>query len=313
MQPLRPVSWSLCAAGNSGAYLSIGSPGTARTALTVGAVDESPAPADFSSRGPTASDFEVKPELAAPGIGICAAQAAGTQLGGNCIDATHVSLDGTSMATPFVAGGAALLRGVRPSLGPADVKSLLVNNAAPTAASALDVGAGVLDLPAAGAANTVLAPATLTFGRGDASQALWKPRRTLTIRNLDAATRSYSIAAGSQGLGLPAGTTVAISPSAFSLAAGQSIDVEVELTVDNALAADRTTAPYSYEGSIAVQSAGETQRLPFIFLKAPHLRVHTDEIAVLMVVLNQAVADSAVSASQPGPSLTSSCRRARMT
>src|SRR5437763_13678181 len=54
---------TLIAAGNSGAYFTIGSPGTARTALTVGATDDADANAFFSSRGPTSVDFLLQPEI----------------------------------------------------------------------------------------------------------------------------------------------------------------------------------------------------------------------------------------------------------
>src|SRR5439155_11214478 len=69
------------AAGNSGAPVTIGSPGTASTALTVGAVDKQNRMADFSSRGPRLGDGAAKPEIVAPGVGIVAARAAGTDLG----------------------------------------------------------------------------------------------------------------------------------------------------------------------------------------------------------------------------------------
>src|SRR5581483_3875968 len=129
------------AAGNSGGYYTVGSPGVARTALTVGAISEAGAAAAyFTSGGPTADTFDLKPEISAPGVNICAARAAGTELGATCIDATHVVLDGTSMATPHVAGAAALLRGVFPALSPADVKSLLAQNGRPSNDSALQVG-----------------------------------------------------------------------------------------------------------------------------------------------------------------------------
>ncbi len=55
------------AAGNSGAYFTIGSPGCARSAITVGASTRSDAIAYFSSRGPVSSTLDLKPDLVAPG------------------------------------------------------------------------------------------------------------------------------------------------------------------------------------------------------------------------------------------------------
>ncbi|MFF0398442.1 S8 family serine peptidase [Streptomyces sp. NPDC005248] len=91
------------AAGNSGAG-GIGSPGAATSALTVGAVDSGDELAYFSSWGPRNPDGGLKPEITAPGVNILAARsqyAPGT--------GSYMTMSGTSMATPHVAGAAALV------------------------------------------------------------------------------------------------------------------------------------------------------------------------------------------------------------
>ncbi len=67
------------AAGNEGPQ-SIGSPGSADSALTVGAVDDQDKLADFSSTGPRLGDGAVKPDLTAPGVDITAASAMGNDI-----------------------------------------------------------------------------------------------------------------------------------------------------------------------------------------------------------------------------------------
>lgn len=114
------------AAGNSGpGRLTIGSPGCARNAVTIGATESDPATeydevARFSSRGPTA-DGRRKPDLALPGVGITAARAGGTSLG-DLVNDHYTSLQGTSMATPHATGIAALLLSANPDLSPEQVK-----------------------------------------------------------------------------------------------------------------------------------------------------------------------------------------------
>lgn len=132
------------AAGNSYAEGSLGSPGTADAALTVGAVDDGDVRADFSSYGPRVGDHAIKPDLTAPGVGILAARS--QQSGG---EGWYVSMDGTSMATPHVAGAAAILKGAHPHLRGEQLKSALVSSAADIDAPAYEVGTGRLDVPAA--------------------------------------------------------------------------------------------------------------------------------------------------------------------
>ncbi|GGR73606.1 peptidase [Nocardioides luteus] len=132
------------AAGNSYAEGSLGSPGTADAALTVGAVDDQDVRADFSSYGPRMGDHAIKPDLTAPGVGIVAARS--QQSAG---EGWYRSMNGTSMATPHVAGAAAIVKGANPDLTGAQIKKALVSSAADIDAPAYEVGTGRLDVPAA--------------------------------------------------------------------------------------------------------------------------------------------------------------------
>jgi cysteine-rich repeat protein len=273
----------VAAAGNSGGYYSIGSPGVARTALTVGAVSEDGVPPGFTSGGPIAVSFDLKPEISAPGVFICAARADGTQLGDTCLDDGHIAIDGTSMATPHVAGAAALLRGVLPALAPDEVKSLLAQNGKASDQDALQVGASILDVARAATVHTVVSPQTLSFGLDDLSQTVWSANRTLTVRNIGTTTRSYSFSATGHFWGLPAGATVSFEPARVSLSPGQSTTITVTLSVDNAVVPNQDYPPNAYEAMIKLRSGGETQRVPMIFVKTPLLRVHTDQVATLIL------------------------------
>ncbi|MFD9908898.1 S8 family serine peptidase [Streptomyces sp. NPDC059063] len=119
------------AAGNEGYRGSIDSPGSADAALTVGAVDGKDKLAEFSSQGPRAGDNAVKPDVTAPGVDITAAAAPGSEIekevGQN--PEGYLTISGTSMATPHVAGAAALLKQRHPDWRAADLKRALTSSA----------------------------------------------------------------------------------------------------------------------------------------------------------------------------------------
>ncbi|MBI4439191.1 S8 family serine peptidase [Candidatus Woesearchaeota archaeon] len=149
------------AAGNSGPNeKTINCPGCARKATTVAAwcrpenimagYCSSPI-ASFSSRGPVQWSGETidKPDIAAPGVGICAAEWDSAWSGSRCIDNSHVSISGTSMATPHVAGAAALVKQAHPAWSPQQIKDALMKTAVDQGADKYSQGTGLLDVLAA--------------------------------------------------------------------------------------------------------------------------------------------------------------------
>ena len=116
-------------AGNSGPmYNTIGSPGTARKVITVGASDKNDVIAIFSSRGPT-SIGTIKPDFLAPGVNICSAQYDSAWNDRKCFDDKHVAISGTSMATPHVAGATALIKQAHLNWTPDEIKYALRSTA----------------------------------------------------------------------------------------------------------------------------------------------------------------------------------------
>ena len=138
------------AAGNDGpGTCTVGSPGDAKDALTVGAMADLGAngfrQAGFSSRGPTA-DGRIKPDISAPGVDI-ESPLAGSGTG-------YTSLNGTSMAAPFLAGVALLMIDANSAFTNDDVKDAVRSTAVDwgPAGPDIDYGAGRLDAYAALAA-----------------------------------------------------------------------------------------------------------------------------------------------------------------
>ncbi|MEQ4301493.1 S8 family serine peptidase [Plantactinospora sp. B6F1] len=150
------------AAGNSGQPETIATPGTAEAALTVGATDKSDQLAWFSSQGPRL-DGMLKPDIAAPGAGIVAARAAGT-VPGPIVDGVYTQLNGTSMATPHVAGAAAILAQTHPDWTAARLKSALMSTAKDVGLTVYQQGAGRLDVARADRQQVVATTPNLDFG-----------------------------------------------------------------------------------------------------------------------------------------------------
>ncbi|ALG13687.1 S8 family peptidase [Kibdelosporangium phytohabitans] len=151
------------AAGNNGAPESVGSPGTADRALTVANVTKSDQLSVSSSQGPRAGDHGLKPEISAPGTDIVAARAQGT-LTAFSVNEHYAKISGTSMATPHVAGAAAILAGQHPQWTGEQLKNALIGSA--KRLPGIDTyaqGSGRLDI-ARGVSQQVRAEGLLAFG-----------------------------------------------------------------------------------------------------------------------------------------------------
>ncbi|WP_369270358.1 S8 family serine peptidase [Streptomyces sp. R11] len=194
----------VAAAGNSGdGPRTVWSPGSAPAALTVGAVDKQDQIADFSSRGPNL-DGAPKPDVTGPGVDITAAL---TTQGEQPPSEDYVPNSGTSMATPHVAGAAALVLQQHPDWSGARLKGLLTGSATPNPQlNAHQQGAGRVDLARAATATVVAEPGSLGFGTHAWPHTDDKPTsKTLTYRNhgTQAVTLRLS-ASGADQAGRPA-------------------------------------------------------------------------------------------------------------
>jgi subtilisin family serine protease len=246
-----PTLFVIAAGNNGSSPTTVTSPGAASAALTVGAVDGTDTMAVFSSRGPRL-DGTVKPEIVAPGVDIVAARAAGTSLG-NPVDQYYTSLSGTSMATPHVAGVAAILKEEHPLWDGVQLKAALVGSAVPVqGASAYDAGAGRVDaLRAIG--QSVLADPTLDLGFFAWPHTHLAPStRILHYTNLAAAPVTLDIAVSSQdGVAAPPpGVSVSTSQVTVPARGQASVDVTVDPTV---------AVPGAYSGVVTATPVGGGQ------------------------------------------------------
>lgn len=166
------------AAGNASLHGTVSTPGCAPSALTVGAVDRKNATASFSSRGPSVDGVSAKPDIASQGVGVVAANSGGRG------DQAYQQMSGTSMATPHVAGGAALLLQQHPELTPAGLKALLTSSAKSTDAPVLEQGAGPMDVARAVSQPVTAPPVPLLGDFAYPQRDLDPVDKTVTLTNL---------------------------------------------------------------------------------------------------------------------------------
>lgn len=124
---------TIVAAGNTGPEQgTITSPGCARNAITVGAINNQNRITEFSARGPT-YDGRNKPDIVAPG----------SQIISTHLNNEMIALSGTSMAAPHISGIAAMSKQKEPSLTPQQFKNLLKDTATDIGRDYNQQGAGL--------------------------------------------------------------------------------------------------------------------------------------------------------------------------
>ena len=192
-----------------------------------------------SSRGVHGSLGIVKPDVAAPGTGILSAASGGGAAG-------HV-LSGTSMATPHVAGIAALVRAEHPGWTAAQVKAAVMNTATHDVTTEADgggiaygperVGSGRVDALAAVSTDVIAYNSddanlvSVSFGVVDVADEVVTRKATLKVANYGTTARTYDtafVAASTAG-----GASVTVSPAQVTVpAGGKAATVTLTLTAD---------------------------------------------------------------------------------
>jgi subtilisin family serine protease len=223
-------------------YGSISSPANAPGALAVAATTPGGQIADFSSGGPTPVSLLLKPDLSAPGVNIVSAVPPNQ-------GAKWTALEGTSMAAPQVAGGAALLMQLHPTWTVAELRSALVQTADPvTNGNGAEVpttreGGGLVDL--ARATNPLLfaSPTAISFPVNGGTV-------PVDLADAGGGAGQWTVAISKQQTG---GNMVYTAPTA--------VTVPGQLAVTATPSA--TAAPGDYTGFVVLTHGTDTRRIPF--------------------------------------------------
>lgn len=205
--------------------------------------------ASFSSRGPVMDTWMIKPDVAAPGVNIVSTVP------------THdpnnpygfASMQGTSMASPHVAGTAAIVKQAKPDWTPEQIKAVLMN----TAEKLTDEngklyphntqGAGSIRIMDALQATSIVAPGSHSYGTFMKDKGKQTKKQTITIDNLSSYRKAYQLEYSFKGQGISVkGTEQVVIPAKKTGKAAASV------TVNSA-----KTKAGTYEGTVYVREGGK--------------------------------------------------------
>ncbi|MCG5217676.1 S8 family serine peptidase [Streptosporangium soli] len=242
------------AAGNLGASgtETVASPGTADAALTVAAVDKDDKWAPFSSQGPRV-DGGLKPDIAAPGVAITAARAAGTTMGTPLND-HYTAAAGTSMATPHVAGAVAIMAQQHPDWTGAQLKAAVMSTAKDDELGAYKQGAGRVDLARAHAQQVFATTAGLDFAAIEGGSD--PVSRSLTYTNLGAQPITLALTpALHESDGTPVEAALSLADATLTVPGGGTATTTVTLD-------PKDLALGNYTGAVTAAADGVRLRTP---------------------------------------------------
>ena len=208
---------------------------------------------DFSSQGPTDVDYRVKPDVVAPGVNVL------SSIPHTFCDPTPLGcwafFQGTSMASPHLAGTAAVVRQAHSTWTAEQVRSAIVNTAQEgvlTKSKAITtketdpnvIGAGLDDVDAAVGASLALSSVSTSFGAvsSGSGQAL---SRTITVTNLGSTTATPAV-------------TVTGDPAFSASVASLSIAPGTAKTFTVAYAPAKATAKGDHTGTLRLGSAAHS-------------------------------------------------------
>jgi minor extracellular serine protease Vpr len=213
----------------------------------------------FSSAGPTAFGYDLKPDISAPGLDVLSSTPPLTT------GSTFSVFAGTSMATPHVAGAAALLLQQHPGWSSWEVKSALMSTAGPAwgnsartqEAPVLLEGAGLANVLAANDPKVFSDPQSLSFEKIDLSTGAQRKSMLVTLTDAGDGAGTYTVSLTPQAQS--SGVSIDV-PGSIVVAQGGDVAVPVVVR-----AAANASTGENY-GFIVFSSNGVQRRVPYSFL-----------------------------------------------
>lgn len=261
------------AAGNEGGFGTISSPGSARNALTVGAVDSRNSIASFSSRGPSNRIYGIKPDIVAPGELISSAK----------LNGGYISMSGTSMATPYVTAVAANLLELHPTWSSLEIRSVLLATTRDLQVPVFSQGKGRLDTSQISSLQTLMTPASVSFGFDNSSSSAWTKVDSLLLTNISPRAKTYKLGS----LSTKSGYDIQLSSTNVTLNSNEVKSIIVTINVNNSSLPDNLSLSDGYGGKILAVSDNDTVTVPYIFFKGTVFRISLNETPIQVLIHDQ--------------------------
>ena len=235
----------------------------------------SDAPADtlasFSSRGPRGFDSMMKPEITAPGVAIFAANMGSGNQG--------VSMSGTSMSAPHVAGIVALMKEAHPNWTNEQIKAALMNTAVdladPLSAEIPLQGAGRVDALAAVTTDVVAIAdpkfVSMNWGVIKVTEDTFTSVKSVTLRNFS--DEEVTLDVGSLFTSDDTGATLTADVETVTIPAYGKAIVEFTLDLDMTMMPIDFVQMEEFYGYVTFTGDDTDLRVPFYFVPRPYTEI----------------------------------------
>lgn len=214
--------------------------------------DERDQLADFSSRGPVTVNWKIKPDVVAPGVDILSTVPSG-----------YLSIAGTSMAAPHVAGACALLLQAHPNWTPDQVKSAIMSTAKPLKRKdgsiyhTYEQGAGRLQIAKALEADTIISPSSVSFGMFTVKKGIRTHQANIQVENTSDEQKRYSFQIPKAEAGIIWGL-----PQTFTLKSGERKNIILKLQIN-----PNEMNKGVYDGYLTMFEGTRKISIPYLYVK----------------------------------------------